>query len=226
MTRPRRTVAEPSPATPDAHAPALQQSVGNYAVIGLAQRGTPALVQSVLERSGQPLAGRLRAQMESRFGQSFAPVRVHTDVAAAASAEALDAHAYSVGNDIVFGPGEFAPATASGTRLLAHELAHVVRHLYGDDADAFFDNLDATANGAEAEADKFALDGLIPQAEWAKIKKLSKLTANRIREEARRLVVHPAVIAGRIRREKHNYSIFSQLVGQGQVRRMFPDWRY
>jgi len=134
MTRPRRTVAEPSPATPDAHAPALQQSVGNYAVIGLAQRGTPALVQSVLERSGQPLAGRLRAQMESRFGQSFAPVRVHTDVAAAASAEALDAHAYSVGNDIVFGPGEFAPATASGTRLLAHELAHVVQQRRGGNA--------------------------------------------------------------------------------------------
>ncbi len=110
---------------------------------------------------------------------------------------------------------------------LFHELAHVVRHLYGDDAEAFFDNLDATANGteAEAEADKFALEGLIPQAEWAKIKKLSKLTANRIREEARRLVVHPAVIAGRIRREKHNYSVFSQLVGQGQVRKMFPDWR-
>src|SRR5262249_11222530 len=88
-------------------------------------------------RSGQPLAAHLRAQMESRFGQSFAPVRVHVDGEAAASAEALDAQAYTVGNDIVFGPGEFAPATASGTRLLAHELAQVVQQRRGGNAPAW-----------------------------------------------------------------------------------------
>jgi HTH-type transcriptional regulator/antitoxin HigA len=104
-----------------------------------------------------------------------------------------------------------------------HELAHVVKHLCGDEADAFFDNLDVKANGAEIEADKFALDGLIPPTEWTKIKKV-KLTSKRITEEARRLVVHPAVIAGRIRRERHDYSVFSPLVGQGQVRGLFPEW--
>lgn len=107
---------------------------------------------------------------------------------------------------------------------LFHELAHITKHLCGDETDAFFDNLEAKANGAEGEADKFALDGLIPPPEWAKIKK-AKLTAKTIVEEARRLVVHPAVIAGRIRREKHDYSKFSQLVGQGQVRNLFPEWR-
>jgi HTH-type transcriptional regulator/antitoxin HigA len=107
---------------------------------------------------------------------------------------------------------------------LFHELAHVTRHLCGDDAEAFFDDLDEKAVGAEAEADAFAMDGLIPPAEWAKIKKADRLTARRITEEARRLVVHPAVIAGRIRREQHDYSLFSQLVGQGQVRRLFPEW--
>jgi len=107
---------------------------------------------------------------------------------------------------------------------LFHELAHVTKHLCGDEADAFFDNLDAKASGAETEADKFALDGLIPPMEWAKIKKAPKPTAKRITEEARRLVVHPAVIAGRIRREKHDYSVFSQLVGQDQVRSLFPEW--
>lgn len=107
---------------------------------------------------------------------------------------------------------------------LFHELAHVKKHLCGDKTDAFFDNLDAKANGAEAEADKYALDGLIPPAEWMKIKKTAKLTARNIVEEARRMVVHPAVIAGRIRREKHDYSVFSQLVGQGQVRGLFPEW--
>lgn len=107
---------------------------------------------------------------------------------------------------------------------LFHELAHVTRHLCSDYADAFFDNLDAKSSGAEAEADQFALDGLIPPKEWAKLKKVTKLTAKSIIEEARRLVVHPAVIAGRIRREKHDYSVFSQLVGQGKVRSLFPEW--
>ena len=108
---------------------------------------------------------------------------------------------------------------------LFHELAHVTQHLCGDDTDAYFDNLDAKANGAEAEADKFALDGLIPPVEWTKLNKTTKFTAKRIMEEARRLVVHPAVIAGRIRREKHDYSKFSHLVGQGAVRGLFPEWR-
>jgi len=108
---------------------------------------------------------------------------------------------------------------------LFHELAHVIKHLCGDKTDAFFDNLDAKANGAEAEADKYALDGLIPPSEWTKIKRTAKLTAKSITEEARRMVVHPAVIAGRIRREKQYYSKFSQLVGQGQVRNLFPEWQ-
>ena len=107
---------------------------------------------------------------------------------------------------------------------LFHELAHVTRHLCGDDADAFFDNLDANASGPEAEADKFALDGLIPPSEWTKIKKTARPTTKTIIDEARRLIVHPAVIAGRIRREKEDYSLFSHLVGQGQVRNLFPEW--
>lgn len=107
---------------------------------------------------------------------------------------------------------------------LFHELAHVTKHLGRDETDAFFDNLETRAEGAEIEADKFALDGLIPPAEWTRIRK-SKFTVKTIVEEARRLVIHPAVIAGRIRREKQDYSKFSQLVGQGEVRYLFPEWR-
>lgn len=108
---------------------------------------------------------------------------------------------------------------------LFHELAHITKHLCGDDADAFFDNLDEKGNGQESEADKFALDGLILPEEWAKLKKSGKLTEKKVLDEARRLVVHPSVIAGRVRREKHDYSKFSQLVGQGEVRKLFPEWR-
>lgn len=66
--------------------------------------------------------------MESRFGFDFGRVRVHTDGEAAAAAHRVNALAYTVGNDIVFGAGNYAPETGAGKRLLAHELAHTVQH--------------------------------------------------------------------------------------------------
>ncbi|HEV2274145.1 MAG TPA: DUF4157 domain-containing protein [Acidobacteriaceae bacterium] len=87
----------------------------------------PALVSQTLEQPGVPLAPEMRALMEPRFGQSFAAVRVHTDAAAAQSARAIGARAYTLGNHIVFAQGQ-APSSAAGSRrLLAHELAHVVQ---------------------------------------------------------------------------------------------------
>ncbi len=68
-----------------------------------------------------------RAAMEPRFGRDFGDVRIHTGQQAEASAGAVDANAYTVGRDIVFGPGRYAPHTVEGQRLLAHELTHVVQ---------------------------------------------------------------------------------------------------
>jgi hypothetical protein len=65
--------------------------------------------------------------MESRFGHDFSSVRVHTDAKAAESAHAVDARAYTLGQNIVFGTGQYAPGTPTGQRLLAHELTHVVQ---------------------------------------------------------------------------------------------------
>jgi len=65
--------------------------------------------------------------MEPRFGQDFSRVRVHTDAKAAESARAVDALAYTVGRDVVFGEGLYAPGKASGRRLLAHELTHTIQ---------------------------------------------------------------------------------------------------
>jgi hypothetical protein len=65
--------------------------------------------------------------MEPRFGRDFSHVRIHRDAQAASSARAVDAHAYTVGRDIVFGRDQYAPETEFGRRLLAHELAHVVQ---------------------------------------------------------------------------------------------------
>lgn len=78
-------------------------------------------------RGGAPLSSELRAWFEPRFGQDFSRVQVHADGAAANAARAMQARAYTFGRDIVFGAGEYAPATAQGRRLIAHELTHVVQ---------------------------------------------------------------------------------------------------
>jgi hypothetical protein len=69
--------------------------------------------------------------MESRFGQDFSSVRVHTDQRAAESARAVWAQAYTVGNNVVFGSGKYSPDTTQGDRLIAHELTHVVQQSAG-----------------------------------------------------------------------------------------------
>lgn len=76
---------------------------------------------------GKPLTAELRSQFEPAFGADFSMVRVHTDEAAGASALGLGARAYSLGSDIVFAPGHFAPDTGEGRELIAHELFHVSR---------------------------------------------------------------------------------------------------
>ena len=82
---------------------------------------------SAAEHGGEPLANALRSYFEPRFGHDFSRVRVHTDSLAAEAARTVEARAYTIGDNIVFGPGEYAPATAAGKRLLAHELTHVVQ---------------------------------------------------------------------------------------------------
>ncbi|HKQ51017.1 MAG TPA: DUF4157 domain-containing protein, partial [Pyrinomonadaceae bacterium] len=77
--------------------------------------------------AGEPLPASARAFFEPRFGHSFGDVRVHTDARAAGSARSLDALAYTTGKDVVFAEGQYAPETAAGRMLLAHELAHVVQ---------------------------------------------------------------------------------------------------
>jgi hypothetical protein len=96
---------------------------------GLAE--VPTIVHEVLRSPGRPLDLATRAFMEPRFGYDFSRVRVHTDENAETSARTLNAHAYTVGNDIVFGLGRFDSTAAEGRRLLAHELTHVVQQSVG-----------------------------------------------------------------------------------------------
>jgi len=89
--------------------------------------GRLPIVERTLLSAGQPLDGGLRAAMEQRFGHDFSAVRVHAGESAAESARAIDARAYTVGKQIVFGAGQYVPAQPSGQRLIAHELAHVIQ---------------------------------------------------------------------------------------------------
>jgi hypothetical protein len=101
----------------------LQRSVTS----DMALATVPPLVYEVLRSPGQPLDAEVRSFFERRFGHDFGDIRVHTDSRAADSALATKALAYTVGNNIVFAKGAFAPQTRTGKRLLAHELAHTVQ---------------------------------------------------------------------------------------------------
>lgn len=84
-----------------------------------------------LHRSrGNKLSESERDFFEPRFGRNFEDVRVHTGPDAATAAESIQAKAFATGNDVFFGEGEYQPNTDEGTRLMAHELAHVVQQNY------------------------------------------------------------------------------------------------
>jgi hypothetical protein len=85
------------------------------------------VVSEVLRSPGQPLDSATRAFMESRFGHDFSRIRVHTDTASHESARSIQARAYTVGNDVVFGAQCYQPLTRGGQRLIAHELTHAVQ---------------------------------------------------------------------------------------------------
>lgn len=81
---------------------------------------------------GSPLPPKLLNEMENKFGQDLSSVTLHSDTEAAELSKELNARAFTVGNDIYFAPGEFAPETEAGRELLAHELTHVVQQTPGN----------------------------------------------------------------------------------------------
>jgi len=87
----------------------------------------PSIVHDVLRSPGRPLDSSTRAFMEPRFGRDFSGIKIHTDRKAAQSAMAVNASAYAVGRDLVFGENQYAPHTRAGRQLLAHELTHALQ---------------------------------------------------------------------------------------------------
>ena len=107
--------------------PRIQRYAGQSMQARTGTDAAPASVERVLASPGTSLEPSLRQDMEDRFGHDFSRVRVHSDEAAQQSAREVNASAYTVGHNVVFGESQFAPATSSGKRLLAHELTHVVQ---------------------------------------------------------------------------------------------------
>jgi len=101
--------------------------------------------------------------MEPRFGHDFSQVKVHTDAKAAESASAVNALAYTVGRDVVFGRGQYTTGTSEGRRLLAHELVHVVQQ--GNGAGRIIQRQDAGKSGPASEGTSSATESASPTAD-------------------------------------------------------------
>ncbi|MCC6998881.1 MAG: DUF4157 domain-containing protein [Deltaproteobacteria bacterium] len=128
---------------------------------GLARRGEGA------GEAGEPAAQDgpiqlpegLRGRLEASAGADLGGVRLHTGAAAARSAAVLGARAYAVGQDVHFGAGEYAPGTAEGDHLVAHEVAHTLQQRGGGEAGAQLSSASAVGgvgDPAEQAADAFA----------------------------------------------------------------------
>ncbi|MDH3974170.1 MAG: DUF4157 domain-containing protein [Deltaproteobacteria bacterium] len=114
-------------------------------------------IQSMRGR-GQRLTESTRLFMEPRFGADFSGVRVHNDSNANHLAGRINARAFTVGRDIVFGSGQYSPDSAGGKRLLAHELTHTVQQGSGvvRPASVVRKGFAVSENkGLEAKADNF-----------------------------------------------------------------------
>lgn len=118
MTTPQQSSVTRSP-------PLIQRFT--EANVDASNNSAPASVDRVLAGAGMPLEASLQEDMGQRFGNDFSAVRVHTGAAAEQSASDVNANAYTVGSNIVFGEGKYSPTTNQGKRLLAHELTHVVQ---------------------------------------------------------------------------------------------------
>lgn len=108
----------------------LQRTAGNAGVTAmLDEERSP--VHDVIGSGGRPLEPDVRTDMESRLGADFGDVRVHDDAAAASSAKAVNAHAYTVGSNVVFQRDTYNPSSTAGKTTLAHELTHVMQQRSG-----------------------------------------------------------------------------------------------
>lgn len=135
--------------SPESHP--QQRSIDNPAIPLFPRAAARRDAQDLVDEPGHALDESTQEYFSSRFDHDFSTVRVHSDERAAKSAASLSALAYTLGPHVVFGRGQFAPATAKGRHLLGHELAHVVQQSRGGTASP-----GAANRGLEGAADHAA----------------------------------------------------------------------
>ncbi|MCA8976553.1 MAG: DUF4157 domain-containing protein, partial [Planctomycetes bacterium] len=113
---------------------------------------TSAPARAAIAGRGQPLPAPINRYFGRRLGHDFGNVRVHTDASAAELARSVDARAFTIGRDVVFGAGRYAPSSTSGRWLLAHELTHVVQQANGAAAGLLQRAPDGAADGKRKPA--------------------------------------------------------------------------
>ena len=159
------------------HSPARVRAAGSTSLPpSVASEGlAPRAVNEVIDSPGHPLDASTRDFFSQTLGHDFSRVRVHTDHAAADSARAVNAHAYTVGQDVVFGAGQYSPESEFGRYLLAHELAHTMQQGSRDlgssarqlpinsPGDAYEREADAVAASALHRAARGPASSLAPQ---------------------------------------------------------------
>jgi len=91
----------------------------------------PSVTEAMQSGGGEPLPETSRAQMENALGADLEGVRIHTSSLAARAAHDINAKAFTVGQNIYFGTGQYQPDAQTGQHLLAHELTHTVQQTNG-----------------------------------------------------------------------------------------------
>jgi hypothetical protein len=109
----------------------LQRAVGNSGVGAMLEEDRSPVHDVVNSGGGSPLASDVRDEMQARLGHDFGDVKVHNDSQAHESARSVNAHAYTVGSNVVFQRDKYDPSSTEGKTMLAHELTHVVQQRSG-----------------------------------------------------------------------------------------------
>lgn len=137
----------------------LQRKSRSSAGAASSNASAPPIVHQVLSSPGRPLDSATRAFMEPRFGYDFGQVRVHDGARAAESARAVNALAYTVGQNVVFGAGQYSPSTRGGQQLMAHELVHTLQQSGAASSDRTRPiQVSKAEGGPEGEATRIAAD--------------------------------------------------------------------
>ncbi len=107
--------------------------------------------------------------------------------------------------------------------VLIHELIHIKKHLSKGNIERIFDDLEKDPNDIERETDEAASEILIPSKVWETALVRYLRSEESVKNFARKITVHPAIVAGKIQKEAENYIILKDMVGQGAVRKLFPE---